>query len=128
MRKQIEGLPAEVERVRGQLVEWRGQRRHGQRIPEELWASSVRVARRYGLHRVSQALNLDYYQLKRRCGQQGACELGAEVAFVEIEAPKPEATSCVVELEKGNGAKLRVCVGDAATVDWCRVKEAFLGA
>jgi hypothetical protein len=34
----------------------------------------------------------------------------------------------LVELEKGNGAKLRVCVDDAAAVDWCRVKEAFLGA
>jgi hypothetical protein len=50
------------------------------------------------------------------------------VAFVEVDALKREATRCVVELEKGNGAKLRVCVRDAATVDWCCVKEAFLGA
>jgi hypothetical protein len=34
----------------------------------------------------------------------------------------------VVELEKGNGARLRICVGTAATVDWGQVKEAFLGA
>ena len=128
MRRQIERLPAEVKRVRRQLAEWRRQRRRGQRIPEGLWAASVRAARRHGLDGVSQALNLDYYQLKRRCAEHEGCEPGAEVAFVEIDRPKREMASCVVELEKGNGAKLRVCVGDAASVDWCRVKEAFLGA
>jgi len=126
-RKRSEELPAEVERLRGQLQEWRGRRRHGQRIPEEIWAACVEVAHRHGLNRVSQALRLDYYQLKRRCGQEvEAGESGAKVAFLELGVPKQE--SCVVELEKGNGAKLRVSVSDAATVDWCRVKEAFLGA
>jgi len=53
----------------------------------------------------------------------------AEGEFIELEAARSTgAASCVVELEKGNGAKLRVSVGDAATIDWCRLKEAFLGA
>jgi hypothetical protein len=34
----------------------------------------------------------------------------------------------VIELEKGNGTRMRISVGDAATVDWGRMKEAFLGA
>jgi hypothetical protein len=34
----------------------------------------------------------------------------------------------MVELEKGNGTRMRICVRDRATVDWCRLKEAFLGA
>jgi hypothetical protein len=33
-----------------------------------------------------------------------------------------------VELEKGNGTRMRIFVRDGATVDWCRMKEAFLGA
>ena len=128
----VKGLPAEVERVRGQLEEWRGQRRNGQRIPEELWNAAVQVARRHGLNRVSRALSLDYCRLKRRSGQgESEKEAGHEsaVPVVELDASARETgTACVVELEKGNGARLRVSVGDAATVDWCRLKEAFLGA
>ncbi len=125
-------LPAEVKRLRGRLLKWRGERRRGQRIPEELWVAAVRAARRHGLNHVSRALAVNYYQLKRRLGQaeepsEARTEAGA--AFMELPARRAEGdASCVVELEKGNGAKLRVSVTDASTVDWAQVKEAFLGA
>jgi len=128
MRRGKDELPADVERVRGRLMEWRGERRLGQRIPEEVWAESVRAAGRYGIRYVSEALELDYGRLERRCGQPEQGDAGGQVAFVELAATRPEAVQCVVEVEKSNGTKLRVSVGDAATVDWCRVKEAFLGA
>ena len=132
MARQNEKLPAEVEQVRGELQAWRGQRRHGQRIPQDLWSAAADAARRHGVNRVSRALGLDYYQLKRRCGlceEQDGSVRDAEGEFIELEAARSTgAASCVVELEKGNGAKLRVSVGDAATIDWCRLKEAFLGA
>jgi hypothetical protein len=90
----------------------------------------VKVARRHGLNCVSQALGLDYSSLKRRVGVAAKKVERAEDAFVELRATGSDVSdrSCVVELQKGNGAKLRVSVGDGATVDWCRVKEAFLGA
>lgn len=120
-------LPAELKKVRGNLEAWRGQRRHGQRIPEELWGAAVRAARRHGLNRVSRALGLDYYHLKKRSRADGS-----EQVFVEVSSAAPEETDpnagCVVELEKGNGVRMRICVRDAATVDWSRMKEAFLGA
>jgi len=131
--KRIKELSEEVKRIRGQLDEWRGQKRHGQRIPEELWGAAVQAVREHGLNQVSRALGLDYYHLKRRSGlskvgRKAGSESGA--VFVELEPLRTEAGTacCVVELEKGNGAKLRVCVRDAETVDWCRLKEAFLGA
>ena len=130
--KSQKGLPAELEQVRGELEQWRGQKRNGQRIPEPLWSAAVRAVRRHGLNRVSRALGLDYDHLKRRaglCKQNAEVRQGTEALFVELDGPRAETgVSCVVQLEKGNGAKLRVCVRDAATVDWCRVKEAFLGA
>ena len=132
-RKQNEELPAAVKRLAGKLSEWREHRGHGQRIPEALWAGAVKAARRHGLHPISRALKLDYYQLKRRLGDgeevAGAASNG-EAVFEELTAMAARSSEprCVVELEKGNGAKLRVSVSDAATVDWCRVKEAFLGA
>jgi hypothetical protein len=36
--------------------------------------------------------------------------------------------ACVVELEKGNGVRMRICVREAVAVDWGKLKEAFLGA
>jgi hypothetical protein len=131
MSKKRKGqLPEEVERVRGRLEAWRGQRRRGQRIPEGLWNAAVAAAQRHGVAQVSRALHVDYNRLKQRTQQDGSClpgVAGAEPVFVEWPSVG-QGVCCVVELEKGNGAKLRVSVGDAATVDWCRVKEAFLGA
>ncbi len=134
-KKQIKGLAGEVERVRGELEEWRGQRSLGQRIPAELWSAAVQAARRHGLKHVSRALRLDYYRLKRRTGlgaEKAEDVGGSEQRFVELaraatEAAEPDG-ACVVELEKGNGVRMRICVRDAATVDWNRMKEAFLGA
>ncbi len=128
-------LPAELKKVRGELEEWRGQKSKGHRIPEELWGAAVRAAHRHGLNRVSRALGLDYYHLKKRSGQGKKKRLraaGNEPVFVELasaatEAAEPHA-ACVVELEKGNGVRMRISVRDAATVDWSRMKEAFLGA
>jgi hypothetical protein len=36
--------------------------------------------------------------------------------------------ACVVELEKGNGARLRIGVCNPVAVDWGQLKEAFLEA
>jgi hypothetical protein len=96
--------------------------------------------RQYGLNPVSRALHLDYYQLKRWAGRvdgPGAASHGP--VFVEVEGAAGEAglaclradthrQACVVELEKGNGARMRICVRDTVAVDWGKLKEAFLGA
>jgi hypothetical protein len=131
-RKKIKEVPAEVKQVRGQLEGWRAQRRRGERIPQPLWEAAARAGGQYGVYQVSQALGLDYVHLKRRVEDRIGCQPVQGVSatgFVEVVGQPAEAgATCVVELEKGNGAKLRVCVRDAATVDWCRLKEAFLGA
>lgn len=130
-RRQVEALPEGVEGLAAELRVWREQRRRGQRIPERVWRGAAKAARRHGLHPISQALKLDYYQLKRRVdeaeGRRGGEGQEVFAELTALAAGRGEA-SCVVELEKGNGAKLRVSVSDAATVDWCRLKEAFLGA
>jgi hypothetical protein len=49
--------------------------------------------------------------------------------FVELDGPVAEAgVACVVELDKGNGTRMRICVRDTVAVDWGKLKEAFLGA
>ena len=125
-------LPAGLERVRMGLATWREQRRGRERIPNGLWSEAARAARQYGLNRVSKALGLDYNHLKRRAGRcAGATETsrGLGPVFVELEGQRTEAgLACVVELEKGNGARMRICVRETVAVDWGKLKEAFLGA
>ena len=121
-----------VASLRAQFDAWRGRRRRGARIPEELWRAAAGAAHEHGVHAVSRALGLDYGQLKRRAGglvQRRPVTERASGLFVEVERPAAEpALACVVELEKSNGTRMRICVREAATVDWGRMKEAFLGA
>lgn len=126
----MEQAAAGLAEVRAELRAWRGQRRKGDRIPEEVWRRAARAVRQYGLNPVSRALHLDYYQLKRWAGRvDGPRAASPGPGFVEVEGAAGEAgLACVVELEKGNGTRMRICVRDTVAVDWGKLKEAFLGA
>jgi hypothetical protein len=43
-------VPEDLKRMRVELDKWRSRRRHGQRIPEDLWGAAVRVVPEYGLN------------------------------------------------------------------------------
>lgn len=59
-------LPARLEGTRRRFERWRRSRQGRSPIPKPLWASAVKAARKYGLHRTAQTLRLDYYSLKKR--------------------------------------------------------------
>ena len=52
--------------VVGRFSVWRASRKAGGRIPAELWAVAVDMAKVHGLYRMSKELRLDYCGLKRR--------------------------------------------------------------
>ncbi|SRR5690554_1075403 len=120
-------LPVAIERVRRQFEEWRAVKKQRDRIPERLWESAVEAARRHGVHAVCRAVKLENAALSRRV-QATAGEESNAAAFIELEASAPGSLGCIVELEKSNGTRMRICVQDGASVDWARMKEAFLGA
>ena len=127
-----DGLVAELDQVREALAAWRAAPGKGQRIPDAVWRKAVRAVKRHGLNPVSKALGLDYNCLKRHVvgdGKRESRKMELSPAFVEVKpvAP-PDELACVIEMEKGGGIKMRICVKSAAAVDWCRIKEAFLGA
>jgi hypothetical protein len=77
-----------------------------------LWQAVVELARRHGVSRTAQALRLDYYSIKKRLEAaqrpRGTRE-APESRFVELPlraVPAPPA--CVLEVEDGRGARLRV--------------------
>jgi len=113
-------LPLDLARARRRFQAWRCRRRAGDRIPKGLWALAVRLANRHGVSRTATALGLDYYGLKERA--QGAAvrvSQSSSPAFVELPSPVMVGKQCLVELDNGVGATMRVqLVGyDAADVE-----------
>ncbi len=120
-------LPVSVERVRGQFEGWRAVKEPRDRIPGRLWDAAVDAARRHGVHAVCRAVKLEHAALSRRV-QATVGEASHAPAFIEMEASASGGVGCIVELEKSNGTRMRICVRDCTSVDWPRMKEAFLGA
>jgi hypothetical protein len=123
-----------VETVRLALEAWRGRRRRGERIPEAVWEKASQAARRYGVNQVSRALGLDYSHLKRRT-RGGEAAAVTPSRFLELSGGlagvggrSEGGLACIVELEKGNGTRLRLSVREGTNVDWAQVKDAFLEA
>ena len=114
MVEQARGHGDSREQIEERFKRWRENRQRGERIPEALWAAAVGAAKEHGPYRISQALRLDYAGLKKRLERAGGgVRTGKpEARFVELFAA-PVSTAmgmreCVVELENGRGAKMRV--------------------
>jgi hypothetical protein len=130
--KTTRDLPARLEGVRRRFERWRRSRKVRTRIPESLWASAVKVAGRYGIHRTAKALRVDYYALKKRAEQEAAVTASktpAEVArapFLELPtAPWVGSGECTLELENAGGAKLRVHLKGFAAPDLAALTRSF---
>ena len=137
--KRTRDLPARLEGLRRRLERWRRTRKVRSRIPEPLWASAVKLAGKYGIHRTAKALRLDYYALKKRVEQKAAV-VGAkqEPAATASNTPAAGATflelpaaawagsgECTLELEDADGAKLRVHLKGFESPDLAALSRSF---
>jgi len=118
-------VPACLTALEQRFVVWRGRRDAGARIPEPLWKAAAKVARECGVHATAKRLRLDYYALKKRAAQ---CQRNdaAMATFVDITPPVPlVANECVLELESGDGRKLRIQWRGAAVPEVSALSQAF---
>ena len=107
--------PDDFAAARQALERWRESRSGGDRIPEPLWRSEVRLARKHGVNPTAKALGLDYYSLKnrlddvpRRKRRQPKPRATRKPAFVELPlADLTKRGGYRVVLKKPDGAKLR---------------------
>ena len=106
-----------LERVKDQFKHWRESRVRGERIPAYLWSAAQSLLTEYGAQHVAESLNLDAERLKKRLppGVSAVQANKGMTHFVELTvAPTlsrpstPIQHECVVELENGRGAKMRV--------------------
>jgi hypothetical protein len=101
-----------LDEVRRDLERWRQRRSFGTRIPEELWQAAAEVGREVGVSKTARELGLDYYKLRRRTESAAetlpAKETPQEGRFLEIPMCAPASPECVLEIEDGQGARLRL--------------------
>jgi len=101
-----------LEEVRDRFETWRSRRKARSRIPKALWQAAVEQCHDHSVLEVSKALGLNYNTLKDRVQKPkkmalpppGGCVEFVEVGFEAMARP-PE---CIVEMEAGNGAKLKM--------------------
>ena len=130
--KKRRDLPARLEGLRQRFEEWRRTRKVRTRIPDPLWASAVKLAARYGVHRTAKVLRVNYYALKKRVEGVPAAiasKAPAKVArgqFLELPAASWGGSGeCTMELEDAGGAKLRVHLKGFGAPDLAAVSRSF---
>ena len=125
------GLPAPLEKVRRRFERWRETRRGRAPIPDSLWAAAARVAGRYGMSHTAGVLGVNSRRLKEHLGTQAAAvdseaETKAAARFVELSAfAGSGACQCLLELEDGSGAKLRVRLRGTGVPDLAALARSF---
>jgi hypothetical protein len=125
-----------LEEVAEHFERWRGSKRKGDRIPEQLWSEAIGLVGAYGISRVTGALRLSATDLNKR---RGIIEAGrsrkagvGESTFVEIDpvlmdqAPGPESGAVWMELERPDGVRLRIRATHG--VDMLGMVERFMEA
>jgi hypothetical protein len=118
--------------ARRQLDQWRNQQPGRKRLPRELWAEAVVLAREHGINKTARILGLKYESLKQHleAAPPGASDPGeARPEFMEL-LPRTMMLSpieCVIEWEEGSGAKVRMHVKGASIADLASLARGLRG-
>ena len=117
-----------IHELRSRFERWRQTRQGRARIPDELWAAAVTLARRGGVNSTATALHLDAGKLKKRMlASRAPARKRTPPAFVELVAAGadglPEYT---LEVETAAG-KLRIYCKGATATDLAELSRALWG-
>ena len=114
-----------------QFAQWRRTHAYGSRIPKALWDLAVELAVAHGLSRTATTLKLGYYSLKKRLAERASAgalpHSGVALpTFVELTpGPLGNTCECTIELEKRDGARMRIEVKGASAPDLAAVSRSF---
>ena len=92
------------------IESWREARPNRGPMPAELWQEAALLARRHGINPVARALRLHYYSVKRALERAPRRNEVSHPAFVEVSICPPAAvpSGCLVEMERPDGARMKV--------------------
>ena len=121
-------VPAPLLQLEQRFAHWRKSRTPGEGIPNPLWKLAAKLAKEYGLGQTATVLKLDYYSLKRHVDQQAA-ETTSSATFIELPtAPVANTSECIIELEDGAGASMRVHLKGTEIPDVLALGRSFWNA
>jgi len=120
--RQSADVPPSLCLARRQLEQWRNQQPGRKRLPQELWAKAVALAREYGLNKTARTLGLKYDSLKKHLATAApdvSVPGRARPDFIEllpggVISPSPE---CTMEWEEAGGVKMRMHVKGIGVAD-----------
>jgi hypothetical protein len=124
MPQQQTAIPPDLLELSRRLEQWRSEQRPRSRLPESIWSAAAEMSKRYGLHRTTKALRLDYTGLKRRMPAVLQTAGSPPPGFLELLAPTAVSPAeCVVEWESARG-RMRVAM-KGVTPDWASLLRAW---
>ena len=112
---------------------WRNDPQKPRRMPEALWQAAAELSKRSSVSHISKALRLDYTALKKRVHGQNKKDLPAvktkpSFNFIELDIEKTSSIpECTIEMEKGNGAKMKIHLRGRTDLDLYELGRAFWG-
>jgi hypothetical protein len=115
MPQQKAPINEEFVNLQARLVEWRKNHPRRSPLPEEMWATAVKLARRHGLYRTARALPVDYANLRRRLNLAPPSVEVAHPQFLEVLVAPTQAGACIEVLR----------VPLTGTVDWSQLFRAW---
>ncbi|MBI4524921.1 MAG: hypothetical protein HY695_14050, partial [Deltaproteobacteria bacterium] len=121
------------------LQAWRRRRKHRSRIPESLWRSAAKLAKKHRPASIAHALGLDYYALKQRLEtahkdgrrkQQACPQPGrrAKASFIEVLPFAASPCECTLAIEDRRGAKMTLELKSISAGDLAAVSRALWSA
>ncbi len=99
MKKDFQKDMSDIESVRLKFQEWRGHRKFGTRIPEELWNLAIDLTSKHPISRVCRILGLNFVELKHRVHGMHGVE---GVESKEGPSKSPIGSSPFIELKVGD--------------------------
>jgi hypothetical protein len=120
-------------RLSTRIEAWRNDPEKPRRMPEALWQAAAELSKHSSVGHISKALRLDYTALKKRVQGQTQKNLPAVKTqrppkFIELGIEKkssmPEFT---IEMEDGNGAKMKIHLHGRTDLDIYELSRAFWG-
>jgi hypothetical protein len=120
-------LAESIPQLQAQLEEFRVTRPGRTKLPESLWRSAVKLARRHGVYAVAHPLRLDYSKLKRQVnGSSAPRRRKAQARFVELVGAAPaRVDEYLIEFESPGGPKMRIHWNASRPLDWGALLRAW---
>jgi len=123
--------PSALNKVKLSFEGWRSSKAKGRRIPQNLWEEAIVLYPEFSVGKISTTLSLSHTDLKKRVKnkiEKASVPSNKPVpTFVELDfsSPCPPVSECVVEMEDGKGAKMRMCFRGKTDFDLLELGKSF---